>query len=256
MNDEESRFLAGKIADCILRDWGFELCQGFAAQTRDGKLAIRTLPITGLAFKNEIDPKLEHLQRAVAFLSSQERYKLADVIAGRDRGALIDYFQELIVPWPRESAELLLSFLKSFPERIRKGAVEISKFARRRSGRKSKINPAHYENLAARGTQLAPLILRLLQELGTATKRSVQELLVFWGSDYPGESQFLLKYIDRFKAALKDQRLCRRAVKLRTRALAIADAMAGAEFDLELSTSYERAREGRRNLKSAIKNRS
>lgn len=103
-----------------------------------------------------------------------------------------------------------------------------------------------YPKMAQLGDRLAPVCEIVLSELQKETKHTVKEILDFVALDHPAEAAFLLKFLARFESALKDEKLASRAKGLKARARLMADAMAGAEYGLELRTSLERTREGRR----------
>lgn len=165
----------------------------------------------------------------------------------------------------KRDREALIALLKSgfqhdppdrdFPEAFsrladkrtwRGGILKLADEFKGRAGFQSKITPDDYASLAQLGEELAPVILKLLNELESRTRHSVEELIIFWSKDYPKPCEFLLKHIERLNSAIEDQELLSRAKRLSTRARLIADATAGAEYNLSLRTSIERAREGRR----------
>jgi hypothetical protein len=244
MTDEEAKFYAEQIADCILIEWSEGLSAAFAAQMREATFAKSIVNMLAPQFGHEFGTKAG--KEAAAFIEATSEVDLATAIEHRDRERLTEFFLASVRYWPKEGAAAILSMLRSFPAAIRGHQTTVSKFAKLKSGRQSKIKPNEYARLAGLGTQLAPLIEKIDLALKDGTKRSVSELLQFWEKDYPEQSTFLNRHHERFQAALRDKRLRKRALRPKSRAAAIADAMAGAEDGLTLSTSYEKAREGRR----------
>jgi hypothetical protein len=109
----------------------------------------------------------------------------------------------------------------------------------------------NYPELAARGTQLEPLVFKVIAVRSAGTRKSIRDILDFHKDDFPAAYEYLVTHIEQFEAALDDKRILELGKKPTTRAKAIADAMAGTEHGYDLRTSYEYARQGRR-MKRAI----
>jgi len=247
ITDTEMLVYAESVADCVLFEWNRDLSMGFATQLRAGSLA---KSIVGLLPDSGIFTPLAK-EQAASFLASKGKDDLADAIEQLDRQRVTN----LVLPWFRnckiEEADMLLATLRSVPETLRQHQESTSKYTRKKSGPAPKVLPSNYPKLAALGSSLAPMVSKVLAALADGTRKSVPALLEFWKEDYPEECRYLQKNIGQFRAALKDEWLLKRGKKISTRALVIADAMTGAESRLDLRTSFERAREGRRMIKKA-----
>lgn len=170
----------------------------------------------------------------------------------RKRKRLLELLKAEFVrsPIPRGSERAILSL--GDPAIVRKGMLEIAKQFSGKPGRKALIEGPEYQKVAAIAGKLYPVILKLLQELGSGTKRTVQELLEFWQPDHPTACSFLLRNLPRLQEGLNARALPRPAKKLQTRARVLSEALAGTEYGLTFSTSIERVREGKRARKGPL----
>lgn len=123
------------------------------------------------------------------------------------------------------------------------GAAELFKGGR---GIPAKIEPTEYQALAELGDRLIPACKKILVDTETTPNRSLPAIVEACRKECPDACTFLLRHMERLKSALEDRELLNRARKRDTRARLLADAMAGADYNLTLLTSIERARTGRR----------
>ena len=151
---------------------------------------------------------------------------------------------------PRGNERAILSL--GDPAILRKGILDIAKQFSGGPGRKALVEESEYQKLAAIAEELYPVILKLLQELDTGTKRAIQDLLEFWQPDHPTACSFLLRNLARLQEGLNARVLPRPAKKLQTRARVLSEALAGIEYSLTFSTSIERVRQGKRALKAVL----
>ncbi len=170
----------------------------------------------------------------------------------RNRKRLLELLkaQSVRSPMPRGSERAILSL--GDPAILRKGLLEAAKQFSGGPGRKALIEESEYQKLAAIAEELYPVILKLLQELDSGTKRTIQELLEFWQPDYPTACSFLLRNLPRLQEGLNARVLPRPAKTLQTRARVVSEALAGTEYGLTFSTSTERVRQGKRARKAAL----
>jgi hypothetical protein len=125
-----------------------------------------------------------------------------------------------------------------------KQLIDVFKF---HHGPRPKLPAGQYAKALTTAELLRPAVLRLLQELDSATSHSLEEILKYLQTDYPDACKFLLSNISRVHQALNDPRVQNRAKKrIASRARVLADALAGSEYGLQFSTSIERVREARR----------
>ena len=250
MSLEEALPFAEQLVDCVLYEWSVELYERIIIQIRKGPLIIPQI----YTMTNEMpgmppNPPVTYAkvsEKVGAFFDSPAKDELADAMERRDRKRMIELVMRVLPNVPKEFAPLIVREIRSFPVRLRQQQKVIAKLTKVKSGRHAGVKPHEYERLAMAGARLAPLVEKIDAEIRSGTKRTVAELIHFWEKDFPDQSSFLSKHLERFQSALKDTRLSERARKPKTRATAIADAMAGAEDGFSLSTSYEKAREGRR----------
>lgn len=170
----------------------------------------------------------------------------------RNRNRLLELLKAELVRSPilRGSEKALLSL--GDPAILRKGFLKIAKQFSGGRGRKALIEESEYQELAAIAEELYPVILKLLQELDSCTKRAIQDLLEFWQLDHPTACSFLLRNLPRLQEGLNASVLPRPAKKLQTRARVLSEALAGTEYGLTFSTSIERVRQGKRALKAPL----
>ncbi len=128
----------------------------------------------------------------------------------------------------------------------RRGLLEAAEPFKGARGIPARIELTEYQTLAALADRLTPACEKILEDVKAAPNRSLTAIVEECRKEYPEAGTFLLRHMERLKSALEDRELLRRARKNDTRARLLADAMAGAEYDLKLRTSIERARTGRR----------
>ena len=167
----------------------------------------------------------------------------------RNRKRLVELVVQEFVrsPIPRGCEEALLAL--SDPANLRRAAIEAAKQHGGTPGKKG-LKQYEYRHLVEIADESYPVVLKLLQELKSGTGKTVQELLEFWQSDYPGACEFLLRNVGALEELLAARELPRPAKKLQTRVRVISEALAGAEYELAWSTSIERVRQGRRALRT------
>ena len=136
---------------------------------------------------------------------------------------------------------------------MRKGLAEVAEQFKGERGISAKIEPDEYPKIAALGDQLSPACKRILVAVAATPEVSLTEIVKDCCKDDPRACIFLLRHLERLKSALGDQELLNRARKIDTRARLLADAMAGAEYDLTPRTSIERARGGQDPLRRALR---
>jgi hypothetical protein len=233
MTDEEAIRYAEKVADYFLYSWGEELGSAIAHLIlTQPEVLIPSLKMVGID--------------AVAKDTSIFLREFGSAIGQRDRERLVSLLMRDAPRWPKNDADSLVAQLPSLLAQARGLFAQGLQNIKSKPGATSKIRPHEYSALAALGDRLAPLVLFLLKERDARAKRTMREMIEYRQNDFPFESPFLLKHLDRLESILKDKILLKRAKKLPTRARLIADAMAGAEYNLKPRTSLERAREGRR----------
>jgi hypothetical protein len=92
---------------------------------------------------------------------------------------------------------------------------------------------------------LEPAILKLLAF--PKTTRTLGEAVHYLRNDHPIACEFLTRHLQRFQQALDDPTLLVRAKeKTKGRAKVLAEAIAGADYKLQFSTSRERVRRARK----------
>ena len=170
----------------------------------------------------------------------------------RDRKRLLGLLKEDFVRSPITRAHERAVLSLGDPVILRKGILEIAKQFSGEPGRKALIEESEYQKVAAIAEELYPVILKLLQELDSGTKRAIQDLLKFWQPDHPTACSFLLRNLPQLQKGLNARVLPRPAKKLQTRARVLSEALAGTEYGLTFSTSSERVRQGKRACKAAL----
>jgi hypothetical protein len=172
---------------------------------------------------------------------------LFDALVNANRPLLIPYFKKHAQDkrLPKDALTRLLEIGKS--STLRKSFKALAKPFSSHRGPKPKL-PTE-KNAEARETAelLQPAILKLLEI--PSTSHTLVETLQFLHKDYPKACEFLLRHVHLLQQALKDPKLLRRAAKrIEARSRVLADAMAGADYELSFSTSLERVRQARRLL--------
>lgn len=187
---------------------------------------------------------LEHLDREGSEIIEKSLYEALNT---RDREVLVPYTKR----WAEEarfSIEELRILLKMGQSSSLKRSFKRlnSKFAFR-SGGATKITRDEFDRLLRRAEQLRPAIEKILKELSSPTSHTLEEILAYCRKDYPQACEFLSCHIERFQQASEDKHVMKRATKrISAKARALADAMAGTDYDLAFSTSIEKVREARR----------
>ncbi len=257
---EELQNFAEDLVDCVLTNWNLELCTASVILLRDGRLVKSALEIMEAGdsfFLNQLigpasqfvrQASAEDHQKAREYFDSSARQIVAAAIEKRDRLRLIQLSLRL-GGISREQAELLLNLFRHIPDKLRHFANTAIILSRKKSGPAPKLPPAQYPRLANRGTELAPVIFKLMELRAGGSQRTLEDLLDSLKNDHPRACVYLHQHIDQLKQALIDKQLSKRATKPSTRASAIADSVAGAQYGYDIRTSYERAREGRRMIK-------
>jgi hypothetical protein len=259
MSDEELQLFTEKMADCILYGWNINLSALLVRLIREKSLVKTTatmISIPGNALVKEFDPALlpktftpTQIHAAFAILDSPAMKDIADLIEKRERLGLA----RLFLPWFRdlsvEQARALLALFEELPAKMRDSIPRTISLTKRKSGPAPKALPSHFPQLAARGTELEPLVFKIMELKSAGTKKSLRNILDFFKDDFPEAYEYLKSNIVQLDAALNDKTLLARAKRATTRARAIADALAGAEVGYDLRTSYERVREARRMVK-------
>jgi hypothetical protein len=113
-------------------------------------------------------------------------------------------------------------------------------------GRKRKINDADIPKLLRRADQLRPAIMALIQVTQASRKRPLSERIKYLEPEYPEACEYLLKYEKQLKIITDDKRLMSRAATHHSGVRLIADAIAGAEFDISPRYAIQRVQEARR----------
>lgn len=127
---------------------------------------------------------------------------------------------------------------------VRSSHKTLGKIFNSEPGAKPKIPREQYAVLLKTVGMLQPAILKFLAI--PKTSRSLGETLHYLKKDYPQACEFLSRHIERFQRALNDATLRNRARKsIEGRARVLAEAMAGANYQLTFSTSRERVRRAR-----------
>jgi hypothetical protein len=258
----EGHFFAEQLADCVLFEWNLEMSLWMVKLLRNGSLMksfVKMISEDGNPILHAFPKQRVLLQASVKlgkqgaldFYDSASKDDIANLVEERDRAGLT----QRLLPWfqnsTAEQAKMLIGLFRSVPELMRSYAKNTSALSKRKSGPKAKILPTQYPMLALRGSELAPLIQKVLEAKADGSRKSVQDVLDFYKDDFPKAYKYLQTYIERLETALRNKRLSNRAKKLPTRAKAIADALSGAEYGYDLSTSFEHTRQGRRMIKSS-----
>jgi hypothetical protein len=113
-------------------------------------------------------------------------------------------------------------------------------------GRKRKVSPEQWPVMLARSEALQPTIRALSMARHAAPKRDLTECLQYIAKDYPSTTEFLLKHEARFRQLYADKKLLGQVATEDSGYRLLADAMAGAEFDLSPRYSIQICRTARR----------
>ncbi len=231
LTDEELQQLAVGVVDCLLSSSAASFRKGFSATRRNPALLKVAAESLGFLQRAQDTRRLIDFENALA---RKNRHKLLILITETFRKDPPTYDQ----------AQRLR---RLDPRAIwRKGLLEAAEPFKGARGIPARIEQTEYPEIAALGGRLTPACKKVLVDVEVTPNRSLTAIVEECRKDYPDASTFLLRHIERLKSALKDRGLLNRAKKIDTRACLLADAMAGAEYDLTLRTAIERARTSRR----------
>lgn len=176
---------------------------------------------------------------------------LYEALSDGDREFLVPYTRKWaeVAGFSREELRMLLKMGKS--SSLKQSFKELnSKFAFR-SGGKTKITHSQLGKIVNRAEQLRPAIEKVLKELSSQTSHTLEEILSYYRQDFPEACDFLTLHIQRLRQAFNNNRVVNRATtRISARARALADAMAGTDYDLAFSTSIDKVRAARRLARS------
>jgi hypothetical protein len=162
-----------------------------------------------------------------------------------DRKTIVKFLMDNFLQ-TKPSKEWLSAVLKALSStELRRSLQKAGGLFKLRRGPTPKIPNSKYKDLAARAELLTPVMLKLLTELQSGTKRSFQELLEFWKKDHDEGCSFLLRHIGRLRQALDSLALLKRGRKPLSRARVLAQALAGSDYGLTFSTSLVRVRQAK-----------
>jgi hypothetical protein len=187
---------------------------------------------------------IHHLKRGETQLIEVSLY---EALTTGDREMLVPYTKQwaLGANFSREDMRLLLNAGTS--SSLQRSFSRLKSTFNFRVGGRIKLAPGHGERILQRAEQLRPAIAKVLGELASHTSHTLPEILQYCQTDYPEACKFLSLHVQRFEQAFNDKRVINRATKrISARARALADAMAGTEYELAFSTSIEKVREARR----------
>jgi len=182
-------------------------------------------------------------KRLIAITELWEAWLYEAIVEG-DRDKLIPYIvqrSELLEINDDEMSRLLAAVN---PTVLRASQKQLEKKFSFRPGAKAKIPTSQYPHLVKVADLLQPAILSVLKL--PPTTRTISERLRYLKKDHSEACRFLTLHMDRFQEALDNDNLLERAKKsLEARARVLAEAMAGAEYELKFSISRERLRKAR-----------
>ncbi len=231
LTKEELQQLAVRVTDNLLGSSAAPLRKGFSAVRRNPALLKVAAESSGFPQQAQNTRWLIEFGNALA---RKNRHKLLILITeafGKD-------------PPTYDQAQRLR---RLDPRAIwRKGLLEAAEPFKGERGIPARIEPSEYAVLAALGDRLTPACKKILVDVGAAPNRSLTAIVEECRKEHPDAGTFLLRHIERLKSALEDRELLNRTRKIDAQARLLADAVAGAEYDLTLRTSIERARTGRR----------
>lgn len=231
LSEEEFKQLAERLVDYLLGSSGAPLRQGFATAQRNP--ALLKLAAEALGFP----------QRA---RDTRWLIEFGNALARKKRSRLLILINEAFVKDP-PTFEQAQRLRRLDPRALwRTGLLEVAEAFKGLRGIPARIKPSEYPAIAALGDRLTPACKKILVDYESNPNRSLATIVENCRKEVGEAGTFFLRHMERLKSALEDQELLNRARKIDTRARLLADAMAGAEFDLTLRTSIERARTGRR----------
>ena len=234
--EAEYRRFAEQFADCILdprQPWliDFIMNNGFANiptpdEVSSGRFALRVLQ----SFRKEPRGLIE--VSAYEALTKPDPRALAVWILKRSIECKLTQDQMARLLDCETSTALRRSFkahLKTF---------------NREPGAKPKLRREKYPVLLEITEMLKPAILKFLAI--PKTSNTLAAALSYLEKDHPQACEFLTRHLEHFQRALNDPALRSRAKKnIDGRARILAEAMAGADYQLTFSTSRERVRRAR-----------
>jgi hypothetical protein len=172
---------------------------------------------------------------------------LYEALTTRDREMLLPYTKQWAMgaAFSLEEMRMLLKMGRS--SSLQHSFRQLKSTFKFRVGGKTKLAPTQYDKILKRAEQLRPAIEKILNELASDTTHTLPEILEYYRKDYQGACDFLLLHLRRFQQAFNDKRVMNRATqRTSARARALADAMAGTDYELAFSTSIEKVGELRR----------
>ncbi len=173
--------------------------------------------------------------------------EFAEALVEEDRHKLIPWFKNHARRRKLTSDEMARLLGMGKASVLRKSLKKLGATFQFHRGAKPKLPVGEYYRVSATAQLLRPAIFKLLSELNSGTSHTVPEILQYLRKDCREACEFLLRYVDLLQQALKDPKLLRRAAKrIEARSRVLADAMAGADYELSFSTSLERVRQARR----------
>ncbi len=231
LTDEELQQLAERMVDDLLSSSAAPSRQGFLRARKNPPLMRLAAEALGLP------------QRAQ---NTRWLIEFGNALARKNRQKLLVLIKEALMKDPPTFDQA--QRLRQFDSRTisRKGLLEAAELFKGDRGIPARIEPTEYPALAALGDQLTPACRRILVGYEATPSCSITTIVEECRTEFAEAGTFLLRHIERLKSALEDRELLYRARKIDTRARLLADAMAGAEYDLSLRTAVERARTGRR----------
>jgi hypothetical protein len=170
---------------------------------------------------------------------------VAEALITGDRERLVQHFEKFAKRKRLTKDEQARLLEVGKPSVLRKSIKELTSRFKSHRGPKHKLPREKYAALLATADLLQPPILKLL--MVPETSRTLGETLQYLQRDHPKACELLLRHAYRLEQALNDPKLRSRAKKrISARARVLADAMAGADYDLTFRTSLERVGEARR----------
>jgi hypothetical protein len=231
LTDEDLQQLAERRVDDLLSSSAGPLRQGFLRARKNP--ALMKLAAESIGFPQGAQ-------------DNSWLIEFGNALARKNRQKLLVLIKEALTKDPPTFDQA--QRLRRFDSRkiSRKGLLEAAELLKGDRGITARIEPTEYSALAALGDKLTPACKKILVDYEATPSRSITMIVEECRTEFAEAGTFLLRHIERLKSALKDRELLYRARKIDTRARLLADAMAGAEYNLSLRTSVERARTGRR----------
>ena len=234
-NDAEYQRFAEQFTDCILdpkQPWlvQYVLTGGLANIPTDEELSSRV-------FARKV---LGALEQDTGLWEAQ----LYEAFTKRERSPVVAWILERTIESKLTKDEMrrLLACVNSTV--LRNSLKKLNQTFTFCPGAKRKLPAAQYPRVLETAELLEPAILQLLNM--PKTSRTLSESLHYLQKDYPQACEFLSRYIVRLREALDDTPLFLRAKRsLASRSQVLAEALAGAEYELTFSTSRECVRRAR-----------